>query len=188
MNFCYRMGNAVLIYGTLISPTKIQVVCRSKVVTFDLDFRNTPGRCAGGYVETGYYDVVLTGMINGSKIHVWEIFDSPEESGVSVYRLFTHQPIKWAFVADKNFKDPGEGLFSSSRTLSLFRNVNSNGSVFMDVDVGEGLLLSKIETPVDHYDIRYPKIFISKDECVEYRNSLNGTHSAWFRSFQLGPS
>lgn len=186
MNFCYRMGNAVLVYGTLISPTQIQAVYNNRIMTFDLDFRNTPGRCAEGYVETEYYDVVLTGLLRGNLIYVWEIFDSPEESGVSVYRLFTHQPIKWAFVAEKDFFDPGEGLFSSVRTLSLFRSVNSSGSVYRDVDVGEGVLVSNIQTPVDNYTRRYPKLFVSKDECTEYRNSSNGCHTAWFHSFQLG--
>ena len=178
MTNVYVKGGEILINGTLISPTSIQAIYQDKIVTYHLDFSRIIGSRTKDYIETEYYDVVVYGeAINASTVRVLEIFDSPEETNESIFRLFGRNKIKWVFAADKDFKDRVENLLYTTKNLQLF-------SSKVPIDIGADRKIHFIQTNVERFDIRFPKIFVSIESngCrVNGRTEVKAN----FKSFQL---
>ena len=171
----YEFHKHVLIYGTLIEPNKIQFVRENKICTMTLDFSKLYERGAGS--ETAYYDVVVTGVRKKSTIEVEEIIDSPEETGISVYRLGDHNAIRWAFVTNQDFKDGVENVNAVKKNLQL---MNENSVLNLE---GFGKT-SMITTVAEYYDCRYPRFFV----CNEKNITVSGSEikRLKFSSFQFG--
>lgn len=179
MTNSYSNGIQTLLFGTLTSPNTIQVIENNKINEYTLDFSQLISNGMG--TDTAYYDVIVTGKRKGKNIIVNEIVDSPEESGVSVFRLFGEQQIKWGFSADCDFKERAENI----KVLQLFSNDYG-------IDVPEFERVYRVQTVVERYDARLPKLFIYKEKYGDKRDFIihktkgEKNTSIKFYSIQLG--
>ena len=173
-NYC-EINGCTLIYGTLISPDEIQFVLNDDIVTKKLDFSYLIKKGSG--CDAAFYDVVVVGKRkkNGSVL-VYELLDSPEETGESIYRLGDHNLIKWAFVSESDFYDSIKNLDSARKTLSLLQKDR-----IADIDgIGK---VKAINTTVDYFDHRYPHFFVCKNKLTV---SGKEEFRVLFPSFQFG--
>lgn len=187
-NYLERNG-FVLLYGTLTSPTTIQVIKNNDVKEFCLDFSLLLKKNFTS--ETAYYDVVVTGLRRGNVILVNEIFDSPEETGIPIVRLGGKFPIKWIFVQNLPSEDIAN-LYCTKKTLCLLKM--PNGLEVFGLDTIPSMVekfpnenkISMIQTTTEHYDRRFPNLFVCTEPypraagCCDYKYpTLN------FQSFQI---
>lgn len=171
----FERDGEVIINGTLIAPDKIQVVKHNEIKTYLLDFSNLYERGIGS--ETEFYDVVVTGHRRKNTILVDEIIDSPEETGVSVYRLDENRQIKWVFASGVVDMVPNYNF--AKKTLRILSGTGT--PVVID---GFGRL-DIIETTVDFYKNDCPKLFVVHDE-FRQSGSEETSKILRFNSLQVG--